>query len=51
MQFYDKKNEIWNNPHLLFSTKSELSTGHIIVADAKRWCIESTFHELKKLGQ
>ena len=32
---------------MLLSTNSELSAEDIIVAYAKRWSIESTFHELK----
>jgi hypothetical protein len=46
-EFYDERNEKWNRTRLLLSTNSELSAEEIIVAYAKRWSIESTFHELK----
>ncbi len=46
-EFYDEKQEKWNKTRLLLSTNSELSAEEIIVAYAKRWSIESTFHELK----
>jgi hypothetical protein len=46
-EFYDEKNEKWNKPRLLLSTNSELRAEEIIVAYAKRWSIESAFHELK----
>lgn len=46
-EFYDEKKEQWNKSRLLLSTNSELSAEDIIVAYAKRWSIESTFHELK----
>lgn len=46
-EFYDEKQEKWNKTRLLLSTNSELSAEEIIIAYAKRWSIESTFHELK----
>ena len=46
-EFYDEKKDQWNKSRLLLSTNSELSAEDIIVAYAKRWSIESTFHELK----
>ncbi len=46
-EFYDDKKERWNKTRLLISTDSALSAEEIIVAYAKRWSIESAFHELK----
>lgn len=46
-EFYDEKQEKWTKTRLLLSTNSELSAADIIIAYAKRWGIEGTFHELK----
>lgn len=46
-EFYDEKKEVWNKARLLLSTNTELTAEEIIKAYAKRWSIESAFHELK----
>lgn len=46
-EFYDEKKECWHRPRLLLSTNTELVAEDVIKAYAKRWSIESAFHELK----
>ncbi|HTF96842.1 MAG TPA: hypothetical protein VL995_11970 [Cellvibrio sp.] len=46
-EFYGEKNINGISRSLLLSINSELNAENIIVAYAKYWSIESTFHELK----
>ena len=38
----------WRNMHLLLSTDTTISAKEIIIAYAKRWSIETAFHDLKQ---
>ncbi|MDZ7924316.1 MAG: transposase [Marinagarivorans sp.] len=46
-EFYNEKTSSWNKPRLLLSTNIELPAEDVITIYAKRWSIESAFHELK----
>ncbi len=46
-EFYNEKTDSWNKPRLLLSTNTDLSAEDVIKTYAKRWSIESAFHELK----
>lgn len=46
-EFYNEKTGGWNKPRLLLSTNTELAAEDIIKIYAKRWSIESAYHELK----
>ena len=46
-EFYNEKTGSWTKPRLLLSTNTDLSAEDVIKTYAKRWSIESAFHELK----